>query len=158
MSTPMKEARRFFPVPFVFVLISLLASCVAHEQPHARIERMNYEKLGPPLGTISQAVRHGNVLYVSGMTAHGTPAQGKGMAEQASEVWKKIRMIAEAEGADLRSLVKVTMFVTDMSQASVLREELLRQYAGRPPASALVEVSRLFSPDAVVEIEAIFGL
>ncbi len=122
------------------------------------VERRSYEALGPAGGLFSHAVRHGNVLYISGMTAYGSAAQGKSMAEQAKEIWRKIGLIAQAEGTDLGSLIKVTMFITDFSQAPELRKELLRQYDGQLPASSLVEVNKLFSPELNIEIEAVLGL
>ncbi len=124
----------------------------------ALLERKNYAKLGPVGGPFSHAVKHGNVLYISGMTAYGTEAQGKSMAEQAKAIWAKIGTIAQAEGTDLSSLIKVTMFITDFNQAQELREVLNSQYNGQFPASSLVEVSKLFSPEVNIEIEAIFGL
>ena len=52
----------------------------------------------------------------------------------------------------------MTIFVTDMELVPELREELLRQYGGNPPASSMVEIGRLFSPEANIEIEAILAL
>lgn len=59
---------------------------------------------------------------------------------------------------DMSSLLKVTIFITDLSQAGELRKVLGHYYEGHLPASSLVEVSRLFSPELNIEIEAIFGL
>ncbi len=139
---------------FTALFALLLAGCAAGKT----VERRNYEQLGAPGGPFSHAVKHRGVLYLSGMTAFGTPAQGKSMPEQARAIWGKIRTVAEAEGTDLGSLLKVTMYITDFSRAAELREELLRQYDGEFPASSLVEVNKLFSPEVNIEIEAVFGL
>ncbi len=130
----------------------------AQDNSEFKIERRNYEASSPAGGLFSQAVKHGRVLYLSGVTAFGSEAQGKGIAEQARVIFARIRAIAEAEGTDLSSLIKVTIFVTDIGKAADLREELARQYAGQPPASSLVAVNSLFSPEVDIEIEAILGL
>ena len=122
------------------------------------VDRKNYETLLPPVGPYSHAVKHGNVLYLSGVTAYGTAAQGKSMAEQAGAIFSQLKAIAKAEGVDMRSLIKVTVFITDFSQAQELRQELFKQYEGNLPASSLVEVGKLFSPEVNIEIEVIFGL
>lgn len=143
------------------VLVLFILCCVnyaMYRQTHRPLERKVYETLSPPGGPFSHAVRFGNTLYLSGMTAHGTPAQGKSMAEQAEAIWDRIGAIAQAEGTDLGSLIKVTIFITDLGQAPQLREVLISRYSGQPPASSMVEVSGLFSPDANIEIEAVLGL
>lgn len=120
--------------------------------------RKNYPALGEVKAPYVHSVRHGNTLYISGLTAFGTPAQHKGIAEQAEEIFSQIRNIISAEGADFSSLIKVTIFITSFAEINALREVLYRNYGDHLPASSLVEVSRLFSPDISVEIETIFGL
>jgi len=67
-------------------------------------------------------------------------------------------IVAQAEGTDVSSLIKVTIFITTFAEIAALREVLFRHYGDHLPASSLVEVSRLFSPDLQVEIEGIFAL
>lgn len=124
----------------------------------ANIERKNYAALSAPVGPYSHAVRNGNTLYLSGFTAFGTEAQGKSMEDQASAIFEQIKAVATAEGTDMSSLVKVTTFITDFSQAKELRGVMSRYYDGNFPASSLVQVAKLFSPEINVEIEAILGL
>ncbi len=120
--------------------------------------RKSYPELGEVKAPYVHSVRHGNTLYISGLTAFGTPAQHKGIAEQAEEIFSQIRKIIAAEGADFSSLIKVTIFITSFAEINALREVLYRNYGDHLPASSLVEVSRLFSPDLSVEIETIFAL
>ena len=54
--------------------------------------------------------------------------------------------------------IKMTMFITSFDEITELRQVLYRNYGEHLPASSLVEVSRLFSPDLKIEIEAILGL
>lgn len=120
--------------------------------------RKNYPALGEVKAPYVHSVRHENTLYISGLTAFGTPAQHQGIAEQAEEIFSQIRKIIAAEGADFSSLIKVTIFITSFAEINALREVLYRNYGDHLPASSLVEVSRLFSPDLSVEIETIFAL
>lgn len=69
-----------------------------------------------------------------------------------------MRKIITLEGADFSALIKVTIFITSFAEIDELRKVLYRNYGDHLPASSLVEVSRLFSPDLSIEIEAIFGL
>nr|WP_314688297.1 RidA family protein [uncultured Pantoea sp.] len=70
--------------------------------------RKTYPRLGEITAPYVHAVKHGETLYVSGLTAFGTPAQHQGIAMQAEEIFRQIRHIARAEGTDLSALIKVT--------------------------------------------------
>ncbi|CAM6370536.1 Enamine deaminase RidA, house cleaning of reactive enamine intermediates, YjgF/YER057c/UK114 family [Leclercia adecarboxylata] len=122
------------------------------------IIRKNYPELGEVKAPYVHSIKHGSTLYVSGLTAFGTPAQHKGIVEQAEEIFSQLRKIVSVEGADFSALIKVTIFITSFEEIAALREVLYRNYGHHLPASSLVEVSRLFSPDLSIEIEAIFGL
>lgn len=124
----------------------------------SNVLRKNYSELGEVKAPYVHSVKHGQTLYISGLTAFGTPAQHKGIAEQAEEIFSQLRKIVSAEGADFSALLKVTIFITSFDEIDALRNVLFRNYGDHLPASSLVEVSRLFSPDLSIEIEAIFGL
>ncbi|MBD9553003.1 RidA family protein [Pantoea eucalypti] len=121
-------------------------------------ERKNYAELGEVKAPYVHAVKHGNTLYVSGLTAAGTPAQQGDMAEQAEAIFDQLRHITAAEHTSLAALLKVTIFITSFTEITALREVLYRNYGGHLPASSLVQVSGLFSADLRIEIEAIFAL
>jgi len=120
--------------------------------------RKNYLELGEVKAPYVHSVKHGNTLYISGLTAFGTAAQHEGLAEQAEEIFSQLKKIVSIEGADFSALLKVTIFITSFEKISELRKVLYRNYGDHLPASSLVEISRLFSPDLSIEIEAIFGL
>ncbi|MGJ0128678.1 RidA family protein [Pantoea sp. RHCKP32] len=121
-------------------------------------ERKNYPQLGDVKAPYVHAVKHGSTLYVSGLTAFGTAAQQGEIAEQAEAIFEQLRLVAEAEQTSLGALLKVTIFVTSFTEINALREVLYRYYGDHLPASSLVQVSGLFSPDLRIEIEAIFAL
>lgn len=124
----------------------------------SKLIRTNYSELGEVKAPYVHSVKHGNTLYMSGMTAFGTTAQRLGIVEQAEEIFNQIRIITSAEGTDFSALIKVTIFITSFEQINELRKVLHRNYGDHLPACSLVEVSRLFSPDLAIEIEAIFSL
>ncbi|CAM8257135.1 RidA family protein [Klebsiella michiganensis] len=124
----------------------------------SQMVRKNYPELGEVKAPYVHSVKHGNTLYISGLTAFGTRAQQAGIGAQAEEIFTQIRTVARAEGIDFSSLIKVTIFITSFDELGELRKVLYRNYGDHLPASSLVEVSRLFSADLKIEIEAIFGL
>ncbi|HKS33940.1 MAG TPA: RidA family protein [Enterobacteriaceae bacterium] len=121
-------------------------------------ERKNYPQLGDVTAPYVHAVKHGDTLYVSGLTAFGTPAQQGSIAEQAEAIFSQLHQLTAAEGISLASLLKVTIFVTTLTDIASLRVVLFRHFGQHLPASSLVEVSGLFSPDLTIEIETIFAL
>jgi len=123
-----------------------------------QVARHNYPELPAPAGPYVHGVRHGNTLYLSGLTAFATPAQTLNIAEQARVIFKQIEQAAQQEGASLQHLIKVTLFVPDLSDIALLRAELETIYGHHKPASSLVEISALFSPDLKLEVEAILAL
>ncbi|WP_221796574.1 RidA family protein [Oceanobacter mangrovi] len=123
-----------------------------------QLERINYPALAAPVGPYVHAVKHQHTLYLSGLTAFGSAAQGQPVAQQAAEIFRQIAAIAAAEGSDLGSLIKVTAFVTSFDDIDSLRLALFEIYQQRLPASSLVQVAALFSPAIDIEIEAILAL
>ena len=122
------------------------------------IIRKNYPELGEVKAPYVHSVKHGSTLYVSGLTAFGTPAQHTGIVEQAEEIFSQIRKIASAEETDFSALIKVTIFITSFEDIDALRHVLFHYYGDHLPASSLVQVSALFSPDLKIEIEGIIAL
>ncbi|MFA3761103.1 RidA family protein [Yersinia sp. 2466 StPb PI] len=120
--------------------------------------RKNYPHLANPAGAYVHSVKHNGLLYISGMTAFGTIAQGRSMAEQATEIFHQIASIVQAENSSFADLIKITIFVTDISQLSTLRDVMYKFYGANLPASSLVEVKGLFSPEINIEIETLFAI
>ena len=122
------------------------------------ISRKNYPHLEQPVGPYVHAVKHNGLLYLSGLSAFGSVAQGSDIASQAQAIFSQIESIAVAEKTDLSSLIKVTIFVTTFDEIAKLREVLFQYYGSHLPASSLVQVARLFSPEISIEIEAILAV
>jgi len=107
---------------------------------------------------LSQAIRAGDLLFVSGQAGYddsGRPVPG-GFDAQAAQAFANLERALRAGGSSLADVVKVTIFVTDMAANFPKVVELRRQHFTPPyPADSIVEVSSLYVPDAEIEIEAI---
>lgn len=104
-----------------------------------------------------RAVRAGDFIAVSGTVAIGD--DGKAVAPgdvhaQALFVLGRIERALEELGAGLRHVVRTRVFLTDMGRFDDFARAHREVFAGLDPAATAVEVSRLVSPEFVVEIEA----
>lgn len=106
---------------------------------------------------LSQGIKVGNLLFISGQAAitnEGHIVEG-GFQAQGDQAFSNLRRALEAGGSDLGHVVKVTIYLTDMSNFGEL-VALRRKYFKEPyPADTLVEVKGLYTPEACIEIEAI---
>ncbi|MFO0698201.1 MAG: RidA family protein [Nitrospira sp.] len=107
---------------------------------------------------LAQGYRVGDLLFISGQAA--VDAQGRivGVGDfdaQAEQVFKNLDRVLRAGGSSMQNTIKVTIFLTDISHFD--RVVALRGKWFRPPypADTIVEVRSLYSPDAMIEIEAI---
>ncbi|AWV07483.1 RidA family protein [Marilutibacter maris] len=122
------------------------------------LERKTYPDLPPPAGPYVHAVRSGGHLFVSGLTAFGSPAENGSTVEQLDHVYSQLARIAENEGIGLAELVKVTVLVTDCDDLEGIRRTLEKHYGGHYPASSLIRVAGLFAPALKVEVEAVMAV
>ena len=122
------------------------------------VERKEYE-IAPAGPTYSRGVKAGNLLFISGCTARGTDAQGKGLMEQLDVTLARVTGIVKAEGSRPGNIVKITCFVTsiaDWRNAPKEQEEIFARYfEGEYPANSLIGISELVEPGLDVEVEAI---
>ncbi len=121
---------------------------------------INSEQAPKALGPYSQAVRWGNILFVSGQVGID-PATGKlvegGVEAQAQQVFKNLAAVLAAAGINFRRLLKTTVFLKDMAHFKIVNEVYAAQVPPPFPARAAVAVAEL-PLGAAVEIEAIAAL
>jgi 2-iminobutanoate/2-iminopropanoate deaminase len=111
----------------------------------------------PVAGTWSNCLVADGVAYVAGMTARAAGQSGAAGDEyaQAREIFGKIRRLVEAAGGSMADVVKVTIFVTDITQREKVWQARREFFTGNFPASTLVQVAALANPSLKVEIEAV---
>jgi enamine deaminase RidA (YjgF/YER057c/UK114 family) len=124
----------------------------------ARIKRISSPEVPEPApGTWSNCLVVDGIAYVAGMIASGkgdTIIEGDEY-EQAKVIFAKIRHLIEAAGGSMADVVKVTIFVTDITQREKVWRARREVFTGNFPASTLVEVRALAKPAVKVEVEAI---
>ncbi|MPY88847.1 MAG: RidA family protein [Luteitalea sp.] len=107
---------------------------------------------------LAQGYRVGDLLFISGQAAIDGEGQIVGSGDfdtQAKQVFENLDRVLRSGGSSLRNVIKVTIFLTDMSNFDKI-VELRRKYFSAPyPADTIVEVRSLYSKDALIEIEAI---
>jgi 2-iminobutanoate/2-iminopropanoate deaminase len=114
----------------------------------------------PGGGTYSQGfvATGGRTVYVAGMTARDKNGEVVGVGDlrvQTTQVLENMKAVLAAAGATMGDVVKLTVFMRDLSQSAIVRE-IRQQYFTKPyPASTLVEISRLADERFLIEIEAV---
>ena len=116
------------------------------------------EGLPEPFSHYTDAVRAGNLLFVSGCVA--LDSEGKLVGEgdvvaQARQVFENIGLCLAAAGASFADVVKVTTFLTDISDRGRINPVRQEFFGAARPASTLVEVSALVLPEFLIEVEAV---
>lgn len=103
----------------------------------------------------SRAVRVGNTVYVAGTT--GTDAEGNtignGPYDQTKAALSKIHAALGDAGATLRDVVRVRAYVTNIDDWPEMGRAYSESFAKIRPALTVVQVSKLFKPKMVIEIE-----
>jgi len=109
-----------------------------------------------PIGIYSQAVRSGDILYLSGQIGLDprTMLLVDGIDAQIHQVFLNLRAVAGAAGASLDDAVKFVVFLTDMANFSRVNE-IMSGYVSPPYAARSAVAVAALPRDALVEIEAI---
>jgi enamine deaminase RidA (YjgF/YER057c/UK114 family) len=112
----------------------------------------------PAPGTWSNCRVYGNQVFIAGMTA----GDGKGGVlvdgstyGQARETFAKIKHFMEAAGGTMNDIIRVDIYVTDIKQREEVWKARKEVFTGDFPASTLVEVRALATPQLCVEVNAI---
>ena len=121
-------------------------------------EEIRVEGLAEPISHFTDAVRAGDLLFVSGIVAvdgGGNLVGGGDVVAQARQVFENMRAVLTAAGCGFEDVVKVTIFLTDVDDRPLINPLRQEVFGATRPASTLVEVSRLAVEGAKVEVEAV---
>jgi 2-iminobutanoate/2-iminopropanoate deaminase len=107
---------------------------------------------------LSQAIRAGGFVFVSGQAGVGDDGEIVGPADfdrQADQAFRNLERALKAANSGLNRIAMVTIYLTSMSHFPKI-VELRRKWFSPPyPADTIVEVAALYSPEAMIEIEAV---
>ena len=109
------------------------------------------------IGTYSQAVKIGTTVYLSGQIPLDPASMqmvSEDFVEQTHQVFKNLSAVCEAAGGSLNDMVKVNIFLTDLSQFTTVNQIMSQYYAEPYPARAAVQVSAL-PRGAQIEIDGV---
>ncbi|MFI5186320.1 MAG: RidA family protein [Chitinophagales bacterium] len=123
------------------------------------MERINYSsgsKWEDIIG-YSRAVKIGNVVEVTGTVASGPDGQVVGKNDaytQTKYVYKKIEDVLKRAGAEMKDVVRVRMFVTDISRWQEYGKAHSEFFKEIKPCNTMIEIRALIEPEYLIEIEA----
>jgi len=124
-------------------------------------QQITSSKLRQPSGHFSQAIvteARGRLVFLSGMTSRRADGSIAGIGDieaQTRQVFENLKSAVEAAGGTLDDICRVDVYVRNMEHFPLIHE-VRRQYFTEPlPASTMVEVTKMTSPDYLIEMSAI---
>ena len=124
-------------------------------------QQVSTDRIGTPTGHFSQATvaaANGRLLFISGMTARkadGTIAGVGDIEAQTRQVCENIKNAVEAAGGTMDDICRVDVYVRNIEHFDKIHKVRREYFKAPPPASTMVEVTKMVSPDYLIEINAI---
>jgi enamine deaminase RidA (YjgF/YER057c/UK114 family) len=110
----------------------------------------------PAPGQFTHVAKKGNMVFISGQTA--TPEAGEDNLDpmaQAERIFGYIKSAVEAAGGDMSDIIKITIFLTDLSQFPSILEWRPKFFDQPYPAATCIVVDSMVKRELIMEIEAI---
>lgn len=123
-------------------------------------QEIRVDGLNEPISHYTDAVRFGDLLFVSGVA----PLDGAGrvinddVVAQAQQVFVNLEKILKVSGARFADVLKVTLFLTDVNDRAKINPVRQQYFGDVRPASTLIGVKELAIPGMKIEVEAVVGL
>jgi 2-iminobutanoate/2-iminopropanoate deaminase len=117
--------------------------------------------LSEPISHYTDAVRFGNLLFISGIApfdAAGRLVGAGDPAAQTRQIFENMRKVLEAAGCGFGDVLKVTVYLTDVNDRTKINPVRQEYFGTAKPASTLIGVAQLAVPGMKVEIEAVAGI
>jgi|TARA_B100002003_G_C14018689_1_gene491306 reactive intermediate/imine deaminase len=129
----------------------------------AATERVEYRVpgLNEPISHYTDAVRFGNLLFISGIgpvDGDFNLVGGDDAAAQTRQIMENMKRVLEAAGAEFADILRVTVYLTDVDDRHAINPIRQEYFGEARPASTLIGVSQLALDGMKVEIEAVAGL
>ena len=125
--------------------------------PRTKVAVSNLSEADP--GLWSNGIRAGDFLFISGQVARpfegGRSLVGSNEYEQARHIFSRIQRVCEAAGGSMEDIVKMTIYLVNIKNNTEVWRARREFFTGDFPASTLVEVRSLASPETLVEIETV---
>ena len=145
----------------VLIILILISIDVHSQTDTSAVKFVNPSSLSRPTGyshSVEVDLGKYKMVFISGQVALNNEGKVIGkddLKKQAEQVFQNIKAIVENAGGTMDNIVKTGIFMVDVSQVPALRE-VRNKFINtqNPPASTLVQVSKLFRDDLLIEIEA----
>ncbi len=124
-------------------------------------EEFRVEGLAEPISHYTDAVRYGDLLFISGVAPVDEKGQivgGEDVVAQARQVFVNMRKILEAAGTSFDKVLKVTVYLTSVADRIKINPVRQEFFGAARPASTLIGVGELAIPGMKVEVEAVVAL
>ena len=125
-----------------------------------RRQEYRVETLHEPVSHYTDAVRWGDLLFVSGVAPLDKELRlvSEDVVEQTRKVFLNMKEILDAAGATFADVLKVTVYLTDVRDRARINPVRKEFFGAARPASTLIGIKELVVPGMKVEIEAVVGL
>lgn len=124
-------------------------------------EEFRVEGLAESISHYTDAVRHGDLLFVSGVAPLDEKSRlvgGEDVVAQARQVFFNMKRVLDAAGTGFDKVLKVTVYLTDVADRTKINPVRQEFFGSAKPASTLIGVNELAIPGMKVEIEAVVAI